>query len=201
MISALSTVDLLVKSVQHSYVAANELILLSSKNNFEPLLEADSALHQNAQFIINNTLGNPPVAIPLALFHSPVCYYLSTLHFDLPCYTISGLRFFKARRQAVMTVLHSATPTLWNKLFYRCYLYHIIIDVDVKKVKVSFQSSSLEKAARLKETKVYSSKTAWTFLVTAEQELQLLAQPKIIANPIYWRSAFMPLRHLLRMSL
>ena len=77
--------------------ALNQLILRSCKRAADPApppAGPDAALHREAEFIINNVLGNPPVAIPLALFRSPVRYYLSALRFDLPCYTLSAARFF-----------------------------------------------------------------------------------------------------------
>jgi len=195
MATALTTIDLLAASIQQSFVAANELILQSSNSTSNPpSAKPDAALDQQAQFIINNALGKPPVAIPLALFESPVRYYLSALHFDLPCYTMSGRRFFKWRRRAVTGVLHSSTPTLWQKLFYDCHLYHITVEVEVSRTKVSFHSASAEETV---QPGGIIRRAAWEFRLSPEQEQELLALPEIVAKPIYWPSFLIRIWHWL----
>lgn len=194
MAATLTTIDQLVESIQHSYVAANKLILQTSKGRTDSAqapAEPDAALHQQAQFIIKSALGKPPIAIPLALFQSPVRYYLSALHFDLPCYTMSCARFFKWRQRAVsVVVLHSFTPTLWQKMFCVCCIYRITVDIESGQTQVSFHAVE-ETALPAKNMKRPSARRAWAFRLTPEQEQQLLALPQTIAKPIYWRSRFM----------
>lgn len=192
MATALISIDQLVASIRHSYVAANELILQSSKSPLDsdhPSAERGAAPHREAQFVIGNVLGKPPVAIPLALFQSPVRYYLSALRLDLPCYTLSGTRFFKGRQLTGATVLHSFTPTLWQRLFYICNLYRIVVEIGVSRTSVSFCAASAEEASRLAGN-WKRLPTRWKFRLTPDQEQQLRSLPQITATPIYWRSSF-----------
>jgi len=191
MASALTTVDLFVASILRSYVAANELILQSSRSPLYPgfpRAEIGAAPHQETHFIIGSTSGKPPVAIPLALFQSPVRNYLSSLHLDLPCYTMSGSRFLKGLKLAGATALHSFTPTRWQRLFYICNLYHIAVEIDAGQTKVQFHAATAEEATRLAESKKRLP-NRWKFRLTPEQEQQLQSLPKITAAPIYWRSS------------
>lgn len=201
MATALTTIDQLVASIQHSYVAANELILHSSKSSPDPAqspVEPDVLLQQQAQFIINNALGNPSVAIPLVLFHSPVRYYLDALLFELPCYTMSGSSFFKGLLRSNTTVLHSFVPTQWQTLFYTCRLYHLSIKIDVGQTKLSFRAASNEEVILLtQKMRPSPQRTAWNFILTPEQERQLQVLPQTIARSIYWRSSFIRAWHWL----
>lgn len=202
MATALTTVDLFVASILRSYVAANELILQSSRSPQHPDLpraEIGTAPHQETHFIIGNTLGKPPVAIPLALFQSPVRNYLSSLHLDLPCYTMSGSRFFKGMKLTGATVLHSFSPTRWQRLFYICNLYHIAVEIDAGQTKVQLHGATAEEATRLAENKKrLPSRTVWKFRLTPDQEQQLRSLPQITAKPIYWRSSFIRVWRWLR---
>ncbi len=191
MATASITVDSLVASILRSYAAANELILQSQEPDLSPR-ESGTALHQEAQFIVGNASNKPPVAVPLALFSLPVRYYLCALHFDLPCYTISGTRFFKRLQLTGTMVLHSFTPTRWQRLFYICNLYHIVVEIDGGQTKVSFRATTAEEEAiRLINGKRLPNRTAWKFRLTPEQELQLRLLPKTTAKLMYWRSDLM----------
>lgn len=184
MATAVISVDQLVASIRHSYVAANELMLRSAERG-------TAATHREAQFVIGNASGKPPVAIPLALFQSPVRYYLSTLHLDLPCYTLSGTRFFKGLQLTGATVLHSFTPTLWQRLFYICNLYRIVVEIGVSQTSVSFRAASAEEAGIRLAKNRKRPPIRWKFTLTPDQEQQLRSLPQITAKPIYWRSSFM----------
>jgi hypothetical protein len=195
MATALTTVDLFVASILRSYVAANELILQSSRSALHPDLpraEIGTEPHQKTHFIIGNTSGKPPVAIPLALFQSPVRNYLSSLHLDLPCYTMSGSRFFKRLKLTGATVLHSFAPTRWQRLFYTCNLYHIAVEIDAGQTRVQFHAATAEEASCLDENrKRLPKRLAWKFRLTPEQEQQLRLLPQTTAKPIYWHSGLM----------
>jgi len=195
MSTALTTIDLLVAAIQHSYLAANALILCSSQNatdSASPPIDPSVALHQEAQFIIANALGNPSATIPLTLFQSPVRYYLSSLHFDLPCYTMSGMSFFKGLRKSVPTTLYAFAPTLWQRLFYRCHLYHLIIEIDVDQIQVSFRALPAEELALQAEKRKGSpAQTTWAIRLTPAQEQELLMQLKTIAQTVHWSARLM----------
>ncbi len=199
--TALTTVDLFVASVLRSYVAANELILQSSRSPLHPDLpraEIGTAPNQETHFIVGNTSGEPPVAIPLALFQSPVRNYLSSLRLDLPCYMVSGRRFFKGLKLTGATVLHSFAPTRWQRLFYVCNLYHIAVEIDAGKTSVSFRAATAEEAnIRLDENRKRLP-TRWKFRLTPEQEQQLRSLPQIAATPVYWRSSLIRIWRWLR---
>jgi hypothetical protein len=192
MTAALTTIDLLIDSVRHSYVAANELILRSCKRAADPApppAGPDAALHREAEFIINNVLGNPPVAIPLVLFRSPVRYYLSALRFDLPCYTLSAARFFVGRRRTATAVLHAFAPTPRQRLFYVCCLYHVAVEIGTDHARASIRSASAAEEALLAgKRKRPPTLAAWEIRLTLEQEQQLLALPKTIARPVHFPS-------------
>lgn len=195
MSTALTTVDALAASILHSYVAANELILQSSRSQLHPgfpRAEIGAAPQQETHFIVGNTSGEPPVAIPLALFQSPVRNYLSSLRLDLPCYTMSGSRFFKWMKLPGTTVLHSFAPTRWQRMFYICNLYHIAVEIDAGQTSVQFYAATAEEASRLAENqKRLPKRLAWKFRLTPEQEQQLQLLPQTAAKPIYWRSGLM----------
>lgn len=188
MATALISIDQLVASIRHSYVAANELMLQSAERGA-------AAPHREAQFVIGNASGKPPVAIPLALLQSPVRYYLSTLHLDFPCYTLSGTRFFKGLQLtgATATVLHSFTPTRWQRLFYICNLYRIAVEIGVSQTSVSFLAASAEEASIRLSKNRKRPPVRWKFTLTPDQEQQLRSLPQITAAPIYWRFSFMRL--------
>lgn len=193
MTTALITVDLLLDSIRHSFVAANELILRSSVSIPDRDIssaERGTVPHQESQFVVGNASGKPPVAIPLVLFQSTACLYLSSLHVDLPCYTISGARLFKERQHTGTGVLHAYAPTPWQRLFYRCYSYHLMIDIDVNQARVVFRSASDKEAASLGEKmKRPQAHTAWKFRLSSDQERQLLALPQILIKPVYWSAS------------
>jgi hypothetical protein len=193
MTTALITTDLLLDSIRHSFVAANEMILRSSRNTPDrgnSSAERGTAPHQEARFVVGNASGKPPVSIPLALFQSSACTYLSSLHLDLPCYTISGVRLFKERQRTSAGVLHAYAPTLWQRLTYRCYLYHLMIDIEVDQARVIFRSASDIEAAvwgeKMKRTRTH---TAWAFRLSSDQEQQLAALPQIPIEPVYWSAS------------
>jgi len=112
------------------------------------------------------------------------------LQFDLPCYTISGARFFRGRQPATTAVLYSFTPTLRQRLFYRCCLYHLTVEIAVSQTRVRFRSAD-ETSLSAKKLKRPQHRMAWEFGLTPEQGQQLLALPKTIARPIYWHPGFM----------
>lgn len=195
MAAALTTVDALAASILQSYVAANELILQSSKSRLHqgfPRAEIGAAPQQETHFIVGNTSGEPPAAIPLVLFQSPVRNYLSSLRLDLPCYTMSGSRFFKWMKLPGTTALHSFTPTRWQRMFYICNLYHIAVEIDAGQTRVQFHAATAEEASRLDENrKRLPKRLAWKFRLTQEQEQQLRLLPQTTAKPIYWQSGLM----------
>ncbi len=192
MAPALTTIDAFVASILRSYVAANELILRSSRSSLYPgfpRAEIGTVPSPETHFLVGSTLGRPPVAIPLALFQSPVRNYLSSLHLDLPCYTMSGSRVFKGMKPSGATVLHSFTPTRWQRLFYICNLYHIAVEIDAGQAKVRFHAATAEEAIRMAGSrKRLADRTAWKFRLTPEQEQQLRLLPQTTAKPIYWHS-------------
>lgn len=191
MAEALIPLDALVASVWQSYADANELILQSCRSadaGAQVAAEPGESMGWADRFIVNNESDNPPAAIPLALFHLPVLYYLSDLHLELPCYRVVRPRFWGGRN-ARRAVLHASVPTFWQRLFYICHVYRFVIDADADKVETRFVTATREEFTRLLETKA-AGPSDWEFELTEEQAQQLQALPVTVARPVYWSLGF-----------
>jgi hypothetical protein len=186
---ALSTLDLLAQSVRQSFIAANALILRPEPPGGRTSRAArreSAALDRGAQFIVKNVLGNRTTAIPLAMFQSSARYYLSGLKLDLPCYTVQKARFLRRRDEPV--VLHAFAPTVWQRLFYVCHMYRVVIEADFDKAAISVIPASGEEAARFAgRRRGGPARWGWKFRLSPEQAAELMALPKTAIRPFYVR--------------
>jgi hypothetical protein len=201
MVAALSSVDLLAESIQHTFFAINTLILASNDNAAEAAslpVPAVAALEQRLQSIIGNGPDLATSAMALALFERPLACYLRSMQCSVSCYTMARRPLFSfiGTNGGDKLLLHSHAPTFWQRLLNVCHLYRITIKIDITIDREIGGTSVRFNTPDSAETVFSRTRSAipWRFSLTPEQEWQLRALPKIVARTGIWPPKFTYLR-------